>query len=339
MYRAICITCHGPDGKGTAMRIALPQIPDFTDAKWQTSRTDADLQHSILEGKGQQMLPMKDKLALVHIDVHAMVGFVRTFGGGKQAIPAGEPMQPLPPELANLAASLPVPAAPPAATATTASQPSGVDPSMAAGSASAPETFTASLWAPPAVDSSVATNETPLSASAGAAGPATEATASTSSAIVQPPPAQLTPNLGAPASVAAVVSSAAAPAVKSEKLRAAASLFQANCIPCHGPDGRGTNVRLAFPTLPNFTARQFQAERTNAQMVASVLDGKGVLMPAWRGRLNPEQAQELVAYVRTFGPPDVAMNKGPQSKFSNNASDLRKQLEELRKQAKALSSP
>ncbi len=52
------------DGRGTIVRKAMPSIPDLTDAKWQASRTDAELLHSVLEGKGQFMLPMKDKFAL-----------------------------------------------------------------------------------------------------------------------------------------------------------------------------------------------------------------------------------------------------------------------------------
>jgi mono/diheme cytochrome c family protein len=67
----------------------MPAIPDFTDPKWQVSRSDAEVGHSILEGKGQLMLPMKDKFALTHADVKEMVAFVRGFGSGKQVLAAG----------------------------------------------------------------------------------------------------------------------------------------------------------------------------------------------------------------------------------------------------------
>ncbi len=72
IYRLVCMACHDTDGKGKIVRLAMPSIPDLTDAKWQASRKDSELQHSILEGKDSiingvklpLMLPMKDKLAL-----------------------------------------------------------------------------------------------------------------------------------------------------------------------------------------------------------------------------------------------------------------------------------
>ena len=52
LYRAICIACHDADGRGTIVRKAMPTIPDLTDPKWQASHTDAEMLHSMLEGKG-----------------------------------------------------------------------------------------------------------------------------------------------------------------------------------------------------------------------------------------------------------------------------------------------
>ena len=96
MYRLVCMACHDTDGKGKIVRLAMPSIPDLTDPKWQASRTDAELLHSILEGKESTvngvriplMLPMKDKLALAHTEVKDMVAFMRAFKGGKQVVSA-----------------------------------------------------------------------------------------------------------------------------------------------------------------------------------------------------------------------------------------------------------
>lgn len=93
VYRAYCLACHGADGRGESVRKAMPEIPDFTDPKWQSSRTDAELGHSILDGKGKFMLPMKDKLG--QTDVEQMVRYVRAFREGKQVV-AVEPEK-LPP--------------------------------------------------------------------------------------------------------------------------------------------------------------------------------------------------------------------------------------------------
>jgi len=89
------VECHDVDGRGEAGRDTLPKIPDFTDVKWHTSRSDAELSRSILEGKGKSMPRMKAKL--VSVDVKQMVGFVRAFEGGKLVVD-DEPERPSIPE-------------------------------------------------------------------------------------------------------------------------------------------------------------------------------------------------------------------------------------------------
>jgi len=84
LYRASCLECHDSDGRGGVVRDALPNVPDFTDARWHASRSGAELSRSILEGKGKSMPRMKEKLGSV--DVQQMVSFVRAFRGGKQVV-------------------------------------------------------------------------------------------------------------------------------------------------------------------------------------------------------------------------------------------------------------
>ena len=48
VYTAQCAKCHSEDGKG----IASLQPPDFTDAKWQASRTNKQLYNGIANGIG-----------------------------------------------------------------------------------------------------------------------------------------------------------------------------------------------------------------------------------------------------------------------------------------------
>jgi mono/diheme cytochrome c family protein len=104
VYQTYCFACHNTTGQGDAnMRKSMPEIPDFTSDAWQKSRMDADLSHSILEGKGKFMLPMKDKLGSV--DVTQMVSLVRKFQGGKQVIPlvaAPLPGPPPPDEISKM---------------------------------------------------------------------------------------------------------------------------------------------------------------------------------------------------------------------------------------------
>ena len=88
IFRTSCLQCHDSDGRGEAARDSLPQIPDFTAARWQVARSDAELSHSILEGKGKSMPRWKGKLGSV--DVKQMVAFVRAFREGGQVVPDSE---------------------------------------------------------------------------------------------------------------------------------------------------------------------------------------------------------------------------------------------------------
>ena len=92
VYRAYCMACHDADGRGETVRKAMPEIPAFTDPKWQAAHPDAELKQAILDGKGKFMLPMKDKLSPV--DADQMVAFVRAFREGKQTVSV-EPLSPL----------------------------------------------------------------------------------------------------------------------------------------------------------------------------------------------------------------------------------------------------
>jgi hypothetical protein len=96
LYKAVCQACHDVDGKGGIVRKLMPEIPDFTDSRWQLGRTDTDLIHSVTEGKGQLMLPMKDKLSQARIAPKEMVAFVRAFNPSAvvTAPAAGSPPRP-----------------------------------------------------------------------------------------------------------------------------------------------------------------------------------------------------------------------------------------------------
>lgn len=94
IFRAYCLACHNADGKGAIVRPGMPDIPDFTIAAWQTSRTDAELSKSILSG-GKFMPPMKDKLTAT--DADRMAAFVRAFRDGKQVVALERPIVPVVP--------------------------------------------------------------------------------------------------------------------------------------------------------------------------------------------------------------------------------------------------
>jgi mono/diheme cytochrome c family protein len=200
LYRAYCMACHDADGKGGTVRQAMPDIPDFTDAKWQAGRSNNNLSHSVLEGKGKFMLPMKSKLGIA--DATALVDYVRGFRAGKQVVRiepkeiAPRPQQPI---IVPTPVRLPKPPA----------------------------------LSPPATDDSAT------------------------------------------------------------RTRVASINYRQYCLSCHGTDGRGAEIRSGMPAIPDFKSAAWQESRTNAQLAASILEGKGTLMPAFRGRVNAAQAQDL----------------------------------------------
>ncbi len=74
----ICEMCHGPDGKGTKQGIDFG-VPDFTDAEWQSSKTDEEFVNSITNGKedNPNYIPFGDML--IEEEIVAMASHVRKF--------------------------------------------------------------------------------------------------------------------------------------------------------------------------------------------------------------------------------------------------------------------
>jgi mono/diheme cytochrome c family protein len=240
IYRAYCLACHDADGRGETVRQAMPAIPDFTTPKWQDSRSDADLRHSILDGKGKFMLAMNDKVD--ETEAGQMVAYVRAFRERKQVV-ALEPQK---------LHSAPGP-----------SRPSIVpDPK-----------------------------------------------------VPKPPPGRASPS-----------------AELAPRLRVATGLYRQYCVICHTLDGQGGATRASMPAIPNFTKHAWQVRHSDAQLLLTVLDGTEEFMPAFRGRLSAEQARDLVAYVRAFGPPEIKRDEAPASEFEKRFQQLQDQWEELDRQ-------
>lgn len=76
-YGKHCKKCHGADGAGAEGKETFPEIPDFTSKGWQMERADAELEVSILEGKGKGMPPFGDKLRNEQAEI--LRDFVRAF--------------------------------------------------------------------------------------------------------------------------------------------------------------------------------------------------------------------------------------------------------------------
>jgi mono/diheme cytochrome c family protein len=84
-----------------------------------------------------------------------------------------------------------------------------------------------------------------------------------------------------------------------EEKRVITSLYNRYCIRCHGVDGRGV---WDIPDVPDFTNARWQACRSDAQLARATLEGRGAVMPAFRGTLTLEEAWAMARYLRTFLP-------------------------------------
>ena len=116
---------------------------------------------------------------------------------------------------------------------------------------------------------------------------------------------------------------------------AAREAFRQHCAKCHGADGSGSPARSLYPDIPDFAAAAWQARRSDAQLLASILDGKGPDMPAWRTKISKEQAQGLVVHVRAYSP--TKEKPGPKKQEEpTSPSDFEKEFRRLQEELSEL---
>ena len=84
-----------------------------------------------------------------------------------------------------------------------------------------------------------------------------------------------------------------------EERRVLIGLYNRYCIRCHGVDGRGV---WDIPGVPDFTNPRWQASRSDGQIVRIILEGRGAVMPPFRGTLTLEEGWGMARYLRTFLP-------------------------------------
>jgi cytochrome c len=108
-----------------------------------------------------------------------------------------------------------------------------------------------------------------------------------------------------------------------EEKRVITGLYNRYCIRCHGVDGRGV---WDIPGVPDFTDARWQACHSDTQLTRAILEGRGAVMPPFRGTLTLEEAWGMARYLRTFVPGTEASKPGrdtsEKDKSSKQASDL-----------------
>lgn len=88
-------------------------------------------------------------------------------------------------------------------------------------------------------------------------------------------------------------------ASRDEQQRRAAGLYNRYCIRCHGVDGRGV---WDVPDVPNFADPIWQSSRTDEQLARLTWEGRGAVMPAFRGTLTWQESWALAYYIRELVP-------------------------------------
>ncbi|MHB1427049.1 MAG: c-type cytochrome [Gemmataceae bacterium] len=95
----------------------------------------------------------------------------------------------------------------------------------------------------------------------------------------------------------------------------AAALFNRYCIRCHGVDGRGV---WDIPGVPDFTNLRWQTARSDDQIARIIIEGRGAVMPTFRGTLTLEEAWAMARYLRKFPPgatePKPSLDKSEKEK-------------------------
>jgi hypothetical protein len=84
-----------------------------------------------------------------------------------------------------------------------------------------------------------------------------------------------------------------------QEKRVVMSIFNRYCVRCHGVDGRGV---WDIPDVPDFTNLTWQATRSDAYRTRVILEGRGAVMPSFRGTLTVEESCAMARYLHTFVP-------------------------------------
>jgi mono/diheme cytochrome c family protein len=100
-----------------------------------------------------------------------------------------------------------------------------------------------------------------------------------------------------------------------EEKRVIIGLYNRYCLRCHGVDGHGV---WDIPDVPDFTNAVWQGSRSDIQLTRATLEGRGAVMPPFRGTLTLEEAAAMARYLRTFipGSETPKTNLGPPEKLA-----------------------
>ena len=80
-------------------------------------------------------------------------------------------------------------------------------------------------------------------------------------------------------------------------IKAGKEIYQVNCMPCHGSNGKGTGL----PNQPDFTNATWWAGEEDSHLFKAVSEGvPGTAMPAWKDLLSKDEIWKVLAYENSF---------------------------------------
>jgi mono/diheme cytochrome c family protein len=120
--------------------------------------------------------------------------------------------------------------------------------------------------------------------------------------------------------------------------RIAHQLFEEHCATCHGDDGRGREAADDFPTIPDFLSSSWQRSRSDAQLAASILNGRGDGMPSFSEGLRRSQVSSLVNYIRSLAPETVNRPEARTTEFARKYAELKDEWDALARELADLQS-
>lgn len=77
-----------------------------------------------------------------------------------------------------------------------------------------------------------------------------------------------------------------------------ATVYKANCAPCHGATGDANTAAGKAFKVPAFTS-EVVVKQSDADLLVIAKNGKGK-MPAWHDKLSEDQLKDLITFIHTL---------------------------------------
>ena len=102
--------------------------------------------------------------------------------------------------------------------------------------------------------------------------------------------------------IAAVLLAGLTVSASNNRARTAAQLYSRHCVSCHGSDGRSKTRKGKFSHARDLTDAQWHSDVTDERIFNSIMNGRNVRgnMPAFSNKLNEQEVDSLVSFVRKF---------------------------------------